>query len=193
LSAGRPPARNCASTGHPSVIYVQADETRLEAVREVLPQTINPANPGQVLVTRPSDALAAKRATQRTYAALFLGLAAVALLVGGVGVANTMVVSVLERRHEIGLCRALGANRGQIRGQFLGESAVLAFLGGDGPEQPGDRARGEVSTRLAKGEQSERGAAQPFGGEGGDGGVFGRLRAADSRADQQERHRQHDD
>ena len=116
--------------GHPTVLYVQSREAAIEAVRAVLPATIYPEQPGQVMVTRPSDALAAKRATESTFAALFLGLAAVALLVGGIGVANTMVISVLERRSEIGLRRALGANRGQIRGQFLTESVALATLGG---------------------------------------------------------------
>jgi putative ABC transport system permease protein len=116
--------------GRPTVIYVQAYEPAIEQVRAVLPATADPANPGQVRVTRPSDALAAKRATAGTFSALFLGLAGVALLVGGIGVANTMVISVLERRAEIGLRRALGANRGQIRGQFLTESVVLSLLGG---------------------------------------------------------------
>lgn len=116
--------------GHPTVLYVRMRESHVEAVRAVLPATIHPERPGQVLVTRPSDALAAKRATENTFSSLFLGLAAVALLVGGIGVANTMVVSVLERRSEIGLRRALGANRGQIRGQFLTESAILAGIGG---------------------------------------------------------------
>ena len=128
---GWPAARSeLGFDGHPTVLYVQSQESAVEAVRAVLPETIHPEQPGQVIVTRPSDALAAKRATENTFSALFLGLAAVALLVGGIGVANTMVISVLERRSEIGLRRALGANRGQIRGQFLTESVVLAALGG---------------------------------------------------------------
>ncbi|MEU8330917.1 ABC transporter permease [Micromonospora sp. NPDC048839] len=116
--------------GHPTVVYLRAREDALEDVRAVLPATLNPQLPGLVQVSRPSDALAAKRATENSFSALFLGLAAVALLVGGIGVANTMVISVLERRREIGLRRALGANRGQIRVQFLTESVLLSVLGG---------------------------------------------------------------
>ncbi|MET1073275.1 MAG: ABC transporter permease, partial [Umezawaea sp.] len=116
--------------GHPTVVYVKAREESIEDVRAVLPATLHPQVPGLVQVSRPSDALAAKRATQNSYSALFLGLAGVALLVGGVGVANTMVISVLERRREIGLRRALGATRGHIRGQFLTEAVLLSGLGG---------------------------------------------------------------
>jgi putative ABC transport system permease protein len=116
--------------GHPTVIYVQSEESQLDVVRGVLAETIAPEQPGDVIVTRPSDALAAKRATESSFSVLFLALAAVALIIGGIGVANTMVVSVLERRSEIGLRRALGATRRQIRGQFLIESVVLAVIGG---------------------------------------------------------------
>lgn len=101
--------------GHPSVIFERSPDASVEAVGEVLARTVNPSDENAVKVSRPSDALAAKAATDEGLTSLMLGLGAVALLVGGVGVANTMVVSVLERRQEIGLRRALGATRGSIR------------------------------------------------------------------------------
>lgn len=118
--------------GHPTTIYTRSDEAAVEAVRAVLASTANPEAPNEVRVSRPSEALEAQRATDRAFTGLLLGLGAVALLVGGVGVANTMVISVLERRAEIGLRRSLGATRGQIRVQFLAESLLLSALGGVG-------------------------------------------------------------
>jgi putative ABC transport system permease protein len=116
--------------GHPSTIYLRAQNDRVNAVDDLLAATANPENPSEVNVSQPSSALVAQADAKRALNGLFLALGAVALLVGAVGVANIMIISVLERRSEIGLRRALGATRGQIRGQFLSEAILLGLLGG---------------------------------------------------------------
>jgi len=116
--------------GDITTVYTRTDPDAVEAVRSLLARTANPARPNEVDVSRPSDALAAQAAADKTFTGLLLGLGAVALLVGGIGVANTMVISVLERRSEIGLRRSLGATRQHIRIQFLTESLLLSVLGG---------------------------------------------------------------
>jgi putative ABC transport system permease protein len=116
--------------GHPSEIYLRAKDSQVVTVDNLLGAEANPENPNQVDVGQPSNALTAQAAAAGAFDTLFLGLGAVALLVGAVGVANIMVISVLERRQEIGLRRALGATRGQIRVQFLSEAILLALAGG---------------------------------------------------------------
>jgi putative ABC transport system permease protein len=116
--------------GPPSSIYVRAATDHVSAVQSLLARTANPAAPNEVNVSQPSDALTARAAAAGAFNSLFLGLGVVALIVGAVGVANIMIISVLERRSEIGLRRALGATQGQIRTQFLGESILLAVVGG---------------------------------------------------------------
>ncbi|MGW2180607.1 ABC transporter permease [Streptomyces sp. NPDC001732] len=122
--------RHFGFDGHPTTVFERSTDASVEDVRAILARTISPGQEGGIKVSRPSDALAAKAATDEGLTNLMLGLGAVALLVGGVGVANTMVISVLERRQEIGLRRALGATRGAIRLQFLTESLLLSALGG---------------------------------------------------------------
>ncbi len=116
----------------PTAIYVRTDPESVGAVMGVLAATVNPETPEEVTVDRPTDALEAKEAADDAFTALFLGLGAVALLVGGVGIANVMVISVLERRTEIGLRRALGATKRHVALQFLGEALLLATIGGIG-------------------------------------------------------------
>jgi putative ABC transport system permease protein len=115
---------------NPSEIYVRANVNQVTQVSTLLAPSADPQNPDGVQVSRPSDALEARAAAKGQFTTLLLGLGAVALLVGAIGIANIMVISVLERRGEIGLRRALGATKRHISAQFLTESAVLAALGG---------------------------------------------------------------
>ena len=115
---------------HPTTIYIRAQTSQVSAVQALLGTTADPQAPYDVKVSRPSDALVAEADAKNALNGLFLGLGAVALLVGGVGIANIMIISVLERRSEIGLRRSLGATKGQIRGQFFAEALILSLLGG---------------------------------------------------------------
>ena len=128
---GFPAAENYLGfDGHPTTIYVRSVTSQTAAVQSVLAATANPEAPNEVNVSQPSAALTARADAQGALNGLFLGLGAVSLLVGAVGVANIMIISVLERRSEIGLRRALGATKGHIRTQFLSEAILLALLGG---------------------------------------------------------------
>ena len=123
-------ARDEQKAGPPSSIYVRAATGHEAAVQSLLGRTANPEAPNEVDVSQPSDVLTARAAAAGAFDSLFLGLGVVALIVGAVGVANIMIISVLERRSEIGLRRALGATKAQIRTQFLVESILLAVIGG---------------------------------------------------------------
>jgi putative ABC transport system permease protein len=115
--------------GRATAIYLRADKDSLGQVSDVLGPTLFPQAPGLVNISQPSTAMAAQEAVDSSASTLVLGLVAISLIVGGIGIANTMYLAVIERRREIGLRRALGATRGQIRLQFLTEASVLASAG----------------------------------------------------------------
>lgn len=123
-------AERLGFTGSPTTLYERSTDASVESVRELIPATINPKAPNEVSVSRPSDTLAAQHAIDTAFTGMLVGVGSIALLVGGIGVANTMVITVLERRREIGLRRALGATRAHVRKQFLMEAVMLATYGG---------------------------------------------------------------
>jgi len=119
-----------AFPGNPTKLYQRVEDSAIERVRTLIGPAVQPGTPATVAVSRPSDALAAISAVDETMTGMLVGLGSIALLVGAIGVANTMVISVIERRREIGLRRALGATRRHIRLQFLTEALVLSAIGG---------------------------------------------------------------
>ena len=158
--------------GDVSSLYVRSDPEDVDDVQSVLAVTASPEHPDEVDVSRPSDAIEARAAAKSAFTSLFLGLGAVALLVGGVGIANVMVISVLERRSEIGLRRALGATRRHLGIQFLTESLLLSLAGGIGGAALGGGGRGGVRVepglggRRAAGRSRGRGARRRRGRRG---------------------------
>lgn len=116
--------------GNPTTVFQRSDDAAVASVRSLLAPSISPGSPDEIEVSRPSDALAARNAANDAFTGLLLGIGSIALFVGGIGVANTMIISVLERRREIGLRRSLGATRRHITVQFLGEALLLSALGG---------------------------------------------------------------
>ena len=111
-------------------ILANAYPGKVNAVTSVMAATVNPAKPTGVDVSQPTSYGMAQDFFLSMFANLALGLGGISLLVGGIGIANTMVVSVMERRGEIGVRRALGARTGQIGLQFVLEAGFIGLFGG---------------------------------------------------------------
>ncbi|WP_420909168.1 ABC transporter permease [Brevibacterium luteolum] len=130
LVGGAQARQQLGFSGSPTTLFERSAEDSVPQVRELIPSTLNAQRPNEVSVSRPSDTLAAQNAIDTVFTGLLVGVGSIALLVGGLGVANIMVITVMERRREIGLRRALGATRAHIRKQFMVESVLLATYGG---------------------------------------------------------------
>jgi putative ABC transport system permease protein len=114
-------------------IYMQLASSDLslptaDVVRSVLTTTHRGENDFSVVV--PAELLAEQRRTQRIFDTVMVAIASISLLVGGIGIMNIMLASILERTREIGVRRALGARQKDIVRQFLIESVLISFVGG---------------------------------------------------------------
>ncbi|MFB9776608.1 ABC transporter permease [Brevibacterium otitidis] len=130
LVGGAQAQKQLEFSGSPTTLFERSAEDSVSQVRDLIPSTLNAQRPNEVSVSRPSDTLAAQNAIDTAFTGLLVGVGSIALLVGGIGVANIMIITVMERRREIGLRRALGATRAHIRKQFMIESVLLATYGG---------------------------------------------------------------
>ena len=99
-----------------------------DIVRGILDASHRNANDFSMIV--PAELLAERKRTQQIFEMVMVAIASISLLVGGIGIMNIMLASILERTHEIGVRRAVGARKGDILRQFLVESVLISFAGG---------------------------------------------------------------
>jgi putative ABC transport system permease protein len=118
------------TNGKPNELYVRTENGTTEATANAIPTAISLGGPDQVSTQVPSDVLSAQAQANQTLqkVALFAGL--LVLTVGGLGIANVMSISVIQRSAEIGIRRAVGHSRSTIGAQFLLESLFVGVLGG---------------------------------------------------------------
>ena len=99
-----------------------------QVVRAILDSSHHSAGDFSVIV--PAELLAEQRRTERLFNAVMVAIASISLLVGGIGIMNIMLASILERTREIGVRRAVGARQRDIIRQFVVEAVLISFLGG---------------------------------------------------------------
>tara|TARA_B100000959_G_scaffold220128_1_gene232587 strand:- start:364 stop:1551 length:1188 start_codon:yes stop_codon:yes gene_type:complete len=114
----------------PTTLYVRATEGNVDSTADALPMAINLGGNEAVTVAVPSDLLEAQGAVDTTLRNILFLMGGLALLVGGVGIANVMSISVIQRSGEIGIRRALGHTKMTIALQFVLEALFVGVLGG---------------------------------------------------------------
>lgn len=123
-------ARKELDAGPPGEVQIHIETGAGQVVARQAPLALDPNNVEGYDVRAPASGSGVRDGIQADVNALFLALGAVALIVGGLGIANVTLLSVMERVGEIGLRRALGASRRAIAGQFIVESVTTGLLGG---------------------------------------------------------------
>lgn len=115
-----------------SAVSLEAAKTAIDRISELLREHhhIRPGERDDFNIRHPEEVIKAQIAASRTLALFLISVASISLLVGGIGIMNVMLVSVTERTREIGLRLAVGATRGAIQIQFLGEAVMLSLFGG---------------------------------------------------------------
>ncbi|MFC3496023.1 ABC transporter permease [Glycomyces rhizosphaerae] len=111
-------------------VFIRTDLGAADKVADTAPTAVFPEGAENLSVSKPSDLRSFRKGVENEMQALLLGLAGVSLVIGAVSVSNTALVSVMERRSEIGLRRAVGAARRAVAMQFVWESTLIGLIGG---------------------------------------------------------------